>query len=201
MPYEPNLVARLVAWWRESGAHERFSLLFRPHPYDEEASVRFRAAIDDPDAAVQQRSWTGPRGPGDAAPARRLCRRQRRDDHARGARQRPARGLRDLRRGRSGGPHLGRSEPDRRALPEAARVGRLPTARRSFEELVSARSTAALANPANSRRASSGRTRASSARSTAGPPSASSPRSAEAVQSTITATGRSNRDERNSTHG
>ena len=58
MPYEPNLVARLVAWWRESGAHDRFSLLFRPHPYDEEAGVRFRAAIDDPDAAVQQRSWT-----------------------------------------------------------------------------------------------------------------------------------------------
>jgi len=57
MPYEPNLVARLVAWWRESGAHERFSLLFRPHPYDEEAGVRFRAAIDDPEAAVQQRSW------------------------------------------------------------------------------------------------------------------------------------------------
>ena len=58
MPYEPNLVARLVAWWRESGAHERFSLLFRPHPYDEEARERFRAALDDPDAAVQERSWT-----------------------------------------------------------------------------------------------------------------------------------------------
>ena len=58
MPYEPNLVARLVAWWRESGAHERFSLLFRPHPYDEEARERFRAAHDDPDAAVQERSWT-----------------------------------------------------------------------------------------------------------------------------------------------
>ena len=58
MPYEPNLVARLVAWWRESGAHERFSLLFRPHPYDEEARERFRAAREDPDAAVQQRSWT-----------------------------------------------------------------------------------------------------------------------------------------------
>jgi UDP-N-acetylglucosamine 2-epimerase len=58
MPYEPNLVARLVAWWRESGAHDRFSLLFRPHPYDEEASVRFRAAIDDPEAVVQERSWT-----------------------------------------------------------------------------------------------------------------------------------------------
>jgi hypothetical protein len=58
MPYEPNLVARLVAWWRESGAHERFSLLFRPHPYDEEARVRFHAALGDPDVAVQQRSWT-----------------------------------------------------------------------------------------------------------------------------------------------
>jgi hypothetical protein len=58
MPYEPNLVARLVGWWRESGAHERFSLLFRPHPYDEEAGERFRVAREDPDVAVQQRSWT-----------------------------------------------------------------------------------------------------------------------------------------------
>jgi len=58
MPYEPNLVARLVAWWRESGANERFSLLFRPHPYDGEVGVRYRAAIEDPDAAVQRASWT-----------------------------------------------------------------------------------------------------------------------------------------------
>jgi hypothetical protein len=58
MPYEPNLVARLVSWWRETGANTRFSLLFRPHPYDEQANDRFRAAIDDPDAAFQNRSWT-----------------------------------------------------------------------------------------------------------------------------------------------
>ena len=58
MPYEPNLVARLVGWWRDSGAHERVSLLVRTHPYDEEARLRFRAAHEDPDSAVQQRSWT-----------------------------------------------------------------------------------------------------------------------------------------------
>jgi CDP-Glycerol:Poly(glycerophosphate) glycerophosphotransferase len=58
MPYEPNLVARLVSWWRESGSNERLSLLFRPHPYDDQVNERFRAALDDPDAVVQERSWT-----------------------------------------------------------------------------------------------------------------------------------------------
>lgn len=58
MPYEPNLVARLVTWWHESGARERFSLLFRPHPYDDQVQDRFKAALVDPDAVVQERSWT-----------------------------------------------------------------------------------------------------------------------------------------------
>jgi hypothetical protein len=58
MPYEPNLVARLVEWWGASAAGERFSLLFRPHPYDEQAGERFRAAVGHPGAAVQPRSWT-----------------------------------------------------------------------------------------------------------------------------------------------
>jgi CDP-Glycerol:Poly(glycerophosphate) glycerophosphotransferase len=58
MPYEPNLVARLVSWWRGTGANARFSLLFRPHPYDEQANERFRAAIEDPEVAFQSRSWT-----------------------------------------------------------------------------------------------------------------------------------------------
>jgi UDP-N-acetylglucosamine:LPS N-acetylglucosamine transferase len=55
-PYEGNLVSRLVSWWRESGAHERFSLLFRPHPYDDKVDERFAAAFDEPGAAVQKRS-------------------------------------------------------------------------------------------------------------------------------------------------
>jgi hypothetical protein len=58
MPYEPNLVARLVDWWRETGAYTHFSLLFRAHPYDQQANERFRAALDVPDAAVQSQSWT-----------------------------------------------------------------------------------------------------------------------------------------------
>jgi UDP-N-acetylglucosamine 2-epimerase len=58
-PYEGNLVSRLVAWWRETGANERFSLLFRPHPYDREVRERFAAALDDPDAAVQRTTFTG----------------------------------------------------------------------------------------------------------------------------------------------
>jgi hypothetical protein len=52
-PYEGNLVKRLVAWWQESGGRERFSLLFRPHPYDRQVAERFAAALDTPGAAVQ----------------------------------------------------------------------------------------------------------------------------------------------------
>src|SRR5207302_1535022 len=44
-PYEGRLVERLVAWWDESGARERFSLLFRPHPRDRDWRERFGAAL------------------------------------------------------------------------------------------------------------------------------------------------------------
>jgi hypothetical protein len=56
-PYEGNLVARLVSWWRESGANERFSLLFRPHPYDREVETRYHAVLVDSDAALQRSSF------------------------------------------------------------------------------------------------------------------------------------------------
>jgi hypothetical protein len=52
-PLEGNLVNRLVSWWRETGAYERYSLLFRPHPYDNQVDERYAAALADPDAAVQ----------------------------------------------------------------------------------------------------------------------------------------------------
>jgi len=55
-PYEGQLVARLVSWWRETGRDERFSLLFRPHPFDRQATERFAAARDTPGAAVQMPS-------------------------------------------------------------------------------------------------------------------------------------------------
>jgi hypothetical protein len=57
-PYEGNLVRRLVDWWAGSDAHERFQLLFRPHPRDNQVSERFGAALDRPGAAVQQASYT-----------------------------------------------------------------------------------------------------------------------------------------------
>ena len=57
-PYEGNLVARLVQWWRESGARDRFSLLFRPHPRDSYVEERFGAAAGEPGAAVQPKSFT-----------------------------------------------------------------------------------------------------------------------------------------------
>jgi hypothetical protein len=57
-PYEGNLVRRLVGWWADSGAQERFQLLFRPHPRDNEVPERFGAALDRPGTAVQQASYT-----------------------------------------------------------------------------------------------------------------------------------------------
>jgi CDP-glycerol:poly(glycerophosphate) glycerophosphotransferase len=57
-PYEGRFVDRLVTWWHESGAHERFSLLFRPHPRDREWRDRFAAALSREGVAVQEPSFT-----------------------------------------------------------------------------------------------------------------------------------------------
>ena len=57
-PYEQNFVHRLVAWWEESGAAARFSLLFRPHPRDREWRERFPAALFREGVAVQEPSFT-----------------------------------------------------------------------------------------------------------------------------------------------
>lgn len=57
-PHEERFFERLVAWWRESRADARFSLLFRPHPRDSRWRERFAAALDIPGAAVQEPSFT-----------------------------------------------------------------------------------------------------------------------------------------------
>jgi hypothetical protein len=57
-PYEGRFVDRLVAWWEESGARERFSLLFRPHPRDREWQERFAAGLGRDGVAVQEPSFT-----------------------------------------------------------------------------------------------------------------------------------------------
>jgi hypothetical protein len=57
-PYEQRFVERLVAWWEESGAVSRFSLLFRPHPRDREWRERFAAALSREGVAVQEPSFT-----------------------------------------------------------------------------------------------------------------------------------------------
>jgi hypothetical protein len=57
-PYEGNLVTRLVRWWEETGAHERISLLFRPHPRDYLAAERYAAAETKAGAARQKASFT-----------------------------------------------------------------------------------------------------------------------------------------------
>ncbi len=57
-PYESHFVERIVRWWDERGARERFSLLFRPHPRDSEWRTRFAAALDRGDIVVQTPSYT-----------------------------------------------------------------------------------------------------------------------------------------------
>jgi hypothetical protein len=57
-PHEERFFARLVSWWRETGADERFSLLFRPHPRDSSWQERFAAAEGVDGAAVQEPSFT-----------------------------------------------------------------------------------------------------------------------------------------------
>jgi hypothetical protein len=57
-PYEGRLVERLTAWWEESGARERYSLLFRPHPRDREWRERFSVALARTGVAVQEPSFT-----------------------------------------------------------------------------------------------------------------------------------------------
>lgn len=57
-PFEARFVERLVRWWGESEASERFGLLFRPHPRDREWRDRFAAALSRDGAAVQEPSFT-----------------------------------------------------------------------------------------------------------------------------------------------
>lgn len=53
-PYEARFVERLVAWWEQSGARDRFSLLFRPHPRDREWRDRFAPGFGREGLAVQE---------------------------------------------------------------------------------------------------------------------------------------------------
>ena len=57
-PYEARFVDRLLEWWKASGAQQRLSLLFRPHPRDREWRTRFEAALGRADVAVQEPSFT-----------------------------------------------------------------------------------------------------------------------------------------------
>jgi CDP-Glycerol:Poly(glycerophosphate) glycerophosphotransferase len=57
-PYEGRFVERLVAWWDETGAAERFSLLFRPHPRDRAWRERFAAGLSRTGTAVMEPSFT-----------------------------------------------------------------------------------------------------------------------------------------------
>jgi hypothetical protein len=57
-PFEQQFVERLVHWWEETAATDRFSLLFRPHPRDRQWRERFAAALFRDGVAVQEPSFT-----------------------------------------------------------------------------------------------------------------------------------------------
>ena len=52
-PYEPAFFERLLAWWEDSGADKRFSLLFRPHPRDHKWEQRYASVSGRAGAAVE----------------------------------------------------------------------------------------------------------------------------------------------------
>ena len=130
-PYEPLFFRRLIEWWEETGAGERFSLLFRPHPKDHRWQERFAPAMGRAGAAVQ---------PADEIDLPTLATMlqhgacvvvERRHDPSRRSRQRQAGGMRRLRRGGAAGRDVGGEEHPRRPLPRADVVhGVLP--RREF---------------------------------------------------------------------
>jgi hypothetical protein len=57
-PFEDRFVERLVRWREQSGAAQRFSLLFRPHPRDRKWRERFGAALSKDGVAIQEPSFT-----------------------------------------------------------------------------------------------------------------------------------------------
>ena len=71
-PYEANTVGRLVDWWATGDGDERFQLLFRPHPRNNQVRARFAAASGPSRRGRPGRELHGPERPRHAAPARRL---------------------------------------------------------------------------------------------------------------------------------
>ena len=57
-PYEPRFLERLVKWWRDTGADQRFNLIFRPHPKDIDWRERFVSVADTPNFYIQPPSYT-----------------------------------------------------------------------------------------------------------------------------------------------
>ena len=55
-PYEDRFVERLLGWW-EQNARERFQLLFRPHPRDNDWRERFAAANGRDGVFLQEASY------------------------------------------------------------------------------------------------------------------------------------------------
>src|SRR5262249_7855537 len=62
-PYEPLFFQRLIAWWEASGAHERLSMFFRPHPRDTRWQERFAPTLGRSGLGVQPREEMDLRAP------------------------------------------------------------------------------------------------------------------------------------------
>ncbi len=171
-PFEDRFVERVVRWWEAEG-RGRMSLLFRPHPRDRAWEERFAGRARDPGRARPGGELHGPRGAGDDPAARRVRRRERRDDPARGDRQRPPGRLRALRRGRTAGRELGDEERHRRALPRARAASEAFYRAERFEDVVVRHRALARRILASSPRSAAASSRRSSARSTGARRSAS----------------------------
>ncbi len=57
-PYEHLFLQRLVEWWRGSGACDRFSMIFRPHPKSPNWETRFATLKGIPGFHLQAPSYT-----------------------------------------------------------------------------------------------------------------------------------------------
>ena len=149
-PYEPLFFERLLEL---VGGERRARAVFAAVP-PASARQEVGAAVRGGDGAA--RGGRAARGGGGHAlarrdaPVRRVRRLERRDDPARLARQRPAGGVRPLRRGRSCRGDVGGEERARRPLPRAHVVHGL-LSRETFDE-VTAAIERALEQPASSRR-------------------------------------------------
>ena len=126
----PSKIASSSAWSTGGRPRARTAVAALPSASARpEWRERFRAALEDRGRGRAGGELHRLRGARDAPAALRLRCRERRNDPARRARQRPSRGMRPLRRGRAFRRELRAEERHRRALPRARGVDAPSTGR------------------------------------------------------------------------